>query len=316
MNNDKHKLIMLQVLKEIFKDEELRDLVAFKGGTALMFFHYLPRFSVDLDFNILDAAKKELVYNKVRDIALKYGTIADEQLKFFGPLIVLNYEKGERNLKLELSTRFYDNHYEMKNLAGTDIVVMKEPDMFAHKLCALLDRGGMTGRDVVDIHFFLSRQTPVHAGIVEQRMQTSLTNYFAQCQDALSKANIKDLMANVGEFLDGQMKADMKSGKLIEQTIEMLEERKFIPLIAEYPKNEMPIEKVEIVTSLSGEAKLSAHIGNRLFSQKTLSPSELQTYAALPKDTDKENFLCHLAKDSYYNSWKRNETSEMRTLKR
>lgn len=307
---------MLQVLKEIFKDEELRDLVAFKGGTALMFFHFLPRFSVDLDFNILNAAKKELVYNKVHDIALKYGTIADEQLKFFGPLIVLNYEKGERNLKLELSTRFYDNHYEKKYLAGTDVVVMKEPDMFAHKLCALLDRGGMTGRDVVDIHFFLSKQTPVHAGIVEQRMQTSLGEYLSQCQDALRKANVKELMANVGEFLDGRMKADMKSGKLIEQTIEMLEERKLIPLIAEYPRNEMPIEKVEIVTSLSGETKLSATIGNRLYAQKTLSPSELKTYAALPKETDKENFLVHLVKDKYYNDWKRNETSETHSLKR
>lgn len=170
MNNDKYKLYMLRILKDVFNDPELSQILAFKGGTSLMFFYQLPRFSVDLDFNILDITQKEMAYQKMRAIALKYGRIADEQLKHNEPLVVLDNEKGERNLKLKFSTRFFDNHYELKNLAGTNITVMVEPDMFAHKLCALLDRGGVAGRDVFDIHFFLSKQTPIHAGIVEQRM--------------------------------------------------------------------------------------------------------------------------------------------------
>ena len=54
MDANKHKYFMLQILKDVFSDAELVDCLAFKGGTALMFFYGLPRFSVDLDFNLLE----------------------------------------------------------------------------------------------------------------------------------------------------------------------------------------------------------------------------------------------------------------------
>jgi len=44
---------MAQILSLIFKDKDLY-VMAFKGGTSLMFFHNLNRFSTDLDFNLLD----------------------------------------------------------------------------------------------------------------------------------------------------------------------------------------------------------------------------------------------------------------------
>ena len=58
MNNDKHKLYMLRILKDVFNDPELSQILVFKGDTSLMFFYQLPRFSVDLDFNILDITQK------------------------------------------------------------------------------------------------------------------------------------------------------------------------------------------------------------------------------------------------------------------
>lgn len=59
---------MAQILKQVFQDKELCNLLAFKGGTALMFFHDLPRFSTDLDFNLLDSLREKDVYEKVRQI--------------------------------------------------------------------------------------------------------------------------------------------------------------------------------------------------------------------------------------------------------
>jgi len=44
---------MVQLLKDIYSDIELANYLGFKGGTALMFFYELPRFSVDLDFNLI-----------------------------------------------------------------------------------------------------------------------------------------------------------------------------------------------------------------------------------------------------------------------
>ena len=54
MDINKHKFYMLQILKDIFSDADLADCLGFKGGTALMLFYGLPRFSVDLDFTLLD----------------------------------------------------------------------------------------------------------------------------------------------------------------------------------------------------------------------------------------------------------------------
>ena len=316
MNNDKHKLYMLRILKDVFNDPELSQILAFKGGTSLMFFYQLPRFSVDLDFNILDITQKDMAYQKMREIALKYGRISDEQLKHNDPLVILDYEKGERNLKLELSTRFFDNHYEEKNLAGTSITVMVEPDMFAHKLCALLDRGGVTGRDVFDIHFFLSKQAPIHAGIVEQRMKKPFANYLDDCIAALQTVSTKELMQNVGEFLEGKLKQEMKSGKLIDRTIEMLEERKLVPFIAEYPRNKMPIENVEITHSPRGENVLLAKIDGRILLDKVISPKEYSILQTLPKDEDRTNFLIHLARENYFDEWQKQSVRNTHSLKR
>jgi predicted nucleotidyltransferase component of viral defense system len=74
---NKHKFLIVQILKDIYADLELSRYLGFKGGTALMLFYDLPRFSVDLDFNLLDLAKNDTVYNKVRNILLKYGRIRD-----------------------------------------------------------------------------------------------------------------------------------------------------------------------------------------------------------------------------------------------
>ena len=119
MDKNKHKLYMAQILSLIFKDKDLCNIMAFKGGTSLMFFHNLNRFSTDLDFNLLVQDKINMVYDKVRAILTRFGTIDDEAKKLYGPVLVLNYGRGERMLKVEISTRLFPNHYEMRSLAGT-----------------------------------------------------------------------------------------------------------------------------------------------------------------------------------------------------
>ena len=121
---NKHKFLLIQILKDIYSDIELSNCLGFKGGTAMMFFYDLPRFSVDLDFNLLDKEQEDQVYKKVRKILLKYGGIHDEAKKYYGPLVVLDYGYGERKLKIEISNRVFENHYEIKNLLGINVKVM------------------------------------------------------------------------------------------------------------------------------------------------------------------------------------------------
>ena len=221
MDINKHKFFMLQILKDIFSDADLADCLGFKGGTALMFFYGLPRFSVDLDFNLIDTTKEELVYKKVRDILLKYGKIHDEAKKFFGPVFVLDYGQNERKLKVEISNIQYDNHYEIKNLLGIEMRVLVKPDMFAHKLCALLDRTEITGRDIFDCWFFLDTHTPINADIVESRMGMPLQDYLQRCIDTVEQMSDKSIMNGLGELTDGEMKKFAKT-KLRKETVALL----------------------------------------------------------------------------------------------
>lgn len=231
ININKHKFFLTQILKDIYSDIELANSLGFKGGTALMFFYDLPRFSVDLDFNLLDLVKEKTVYEKVRKILLKYGKIFDEAIKFYGPIIVLDYGVGERKLKIEISNRQWNNHYERKNLLGINMQVMVAPDMFAHKLCALLDRGELTNRDIFDSWFFMQKQTPINKEIVEKRMEMSLADYMQKCIDHLESVSDRGILNGLGELMDEDMKKFVRT-KLRTETISLLRFYKEFPILA------------------------------------------------------------------------------------
>ena len=230
-NINKHKFFLMQILKDIYSDIELANSLGFKGGTALMFFYDLPRFSVDLDFNLLDLTKEKTVYEKVRRILLKYGKIFDEALKFYGPIIVLDYGVGERKLKVEISNRQWKNQYERKNLLGINMEVMVAPDMFAHKLCALLDREELTNRDIFDSWFFMQKQMPINKEIVETRMKMSLADYIQKCINHLEKMSDRGILNGLGELMDEEMKKFVRT-KLRTETISLLRFYKEFPILA------------------------------------------------------------------------------------
>lgn len=221
---------MAQILSLIFKDKELCNVLAFKGGTSLMFFHNLNRFSTDLDLNLLDPDKLDMVYYKVRTILTRFGTIDDEAKKLYGPVLVLNYGKGERMLKVEISVRQYPNHYEMRSLAGTDIRVMTMPDMFAHKLCAMGER--LSPRDIFDVWFFLQNHTEINEEIVVLRTGKSVGEYAAWCAEHVKEASPRLLMQGLGEVLDDTKTKNFVRNKLIDETSSGLELFSAFPLIA------------------------------------------------------------------------------------
>jgi predicted nucleotidyltransferase component of viral defense system len=228
---NRHKFLLAQILKDIYSDIELSNWLGFKGGTALLFFYDLPRFSVDLDFNLLNPEKEDAVYAKVRKILLKYGSITDEAKKFFGPVIVLDYGFGERKLKVEISNRIFDNHYEIKNLLGINMKVMVPADMFAHKLCALLDRNAITNRDIFDCWFFMQKQTPVNKNIVELRIEMPFPDYLQKCIDMLESISDKGLLHGMGELMDPEMKNFVKT-KLRTETISLMKIYKEYPIFS------------------------------------------------------------------------------------
>ena len=228
---NKHKFYMVQILKDIYSDIELANWLGFKGGSALMFFYDLPRFSVDLDFNLIKEEKEKIVSKKIRAILLKYGAIHDEATKFFGPLLVLDYGAGERKMKIEISNRKFEDKYEMRNLLGINMKVMVGPDMFAHKLCALLDRSSVAGRDIFDCWFFMKNHIPVNKEIVELRMNMPLADYIQKCIGLVESVNDRFLLQGIGELMNDEMKKSVRKN-LRTETLVLLKFYKDYPILA------------------------------------------------------------------------------------
>lgn len=227
---NKHKYFIVQILKDIYSDIEVANSLGFKGGTALMLFYDLPRFSVDLDFNLLNLTKSDIIYEKLKVILQKYGRIKDEAIKHFGLLLVLDYGENERNLKIEISNRQFQDRYEIKDFLGIKIKVMYKSDMFAHKLCALLDRNMLTNRDIFDIWFFLQNRVAINKEIVETRTNTELKTYISKCITTIETINEKSLLNGLGELMDNEMKIFVKN-KLKTETITLLKIQEQFPII-------------------------------------------------------------------------------------
>lgn len=230
MDINKHRYYLIQVLLAIFRDQELSRLLAFKGGTSLMLFHKLTRFSTDLDFNLLNPSQADKVYQRLHQLLLRFGTIDDEANKFYGPILVLNYGKGERMLKVEVSSREYPNHYEVRTLMGVNIRVMTMPDMFAHKLCALSER--ITPRDIYDVWFFLQQRTEINEEIVRLRTGKSVSDFASDCAQLVKTYSPRILMQGLGEVLLDNASKNFVRKQLLQETASSLELFAMVPLIA------------------------------------------------------------------------------------
>ena len=141
---------------------------------------------------------------------------------------MLDYEIGERKLKIEISNRLYDNHYEIKNYLGLLMRVMVKEDMFAHKLCALLDRTEITGRDVFDCWFFLKERTSINKAIVESRMEMPIEEYLDKCIASIQEISEKSLISGLDKLTEGEMKNFVRHG-LKDELISLLTMFKAFP---------------------------------------------------------------------------------------
>lgn len=206
LNRDLHRDVFITILREVYSDTLLRTNLGFKGGTAAMFFYALPRFSVDLDFNLLNPEKKELVFKRLKEILPKYGIVLEAKDKYYTLFFLLSYKKGERSLKIEISKRPLQFKYVPKNFFGISMLVMKEEDMLAGKLSALLTRREFATRDMFDMWFFLKEHWEINEVIVKENTGLSLDQALKKAQSLVKKVKPTELLAGLGELLDIKQK--------------------------------------------------------------------------------------------------------------
>ncbi len=224
-NIAKHKTLLLQILKDIYTDITIASSLGFKGGTACFIFHGLPRFSTDLDFDILENGQSDVIFEKMGKILEKYGKIKDKHKKRNTLFFLLSYGDGSKNIKVEISLRNFGSKYEIKKYLGIPMLVMIEKDIFAHKLVALTERKQIAGRDLYDIWFFLKKEWEINHEIVEKRTEMSFSDYLGKCIDFIEeRINKRNVLSGLGELLDENQK-DFVKEKIKDEVIFLLKDR-------------------------------------------------------------------------------------------
>lgn len=232
LDTAKHKNILIKILKDIYTDPTISPILGFKGGTAATFFYELNRFSVDLDFDLLDGDKEDYVFERVKAILESYGKLKESRKKRFNLVYILAYDDKDinaQNVKVEINRREFGSKYDVKSFLGISMQVMIKEDMSAHKLCAMFERIGKTNRDIFDVQFFLSHDWPVNKKIVEERMGMSYADFLQKCIDVMEKFDDSNILSGMGELLTEKQKdwvrAKLKSEALFSLRLALEKEK-------------------------------------------------------------------------------------------
>jgi len=216
-----HKTILFQILKDIYTDTSIAPFLGFKGGTAALMFYGLDRFSVDLDFDLLDPDVEDVVFDRIGEIVKRYSFIKEANKKRFNLFFLLSYDDRSRNVKVEINRRQFGSNYEIKTYLGVSMQVMVLEDMVAHKLVAMLERMNDTSRDIYDTWFFLNARYPMNRQIIEARSGLSFDKFLLRCITQLEKISDRHILDCLGELLSGSQK-DRAKVKLRQETIALL----------------------------------------------------------------------------------------------
>lgn len=219
LNRDLHRTNFLNILRAVYSDPELRTILGFKGGTAALLFYELPRFSVDLDFDLLDPEKKQLVFAKVKTILEKSGILSQSLEKQYTLFYLLHYQKGERSLKIEISKRYSSSSFEIKNYLGISMLVMKQGDMTAGKLSALLTRREFASRDMFDLEFFLRNNWSINEEVVKQKTELPLKDALEKAIEMVESVDKDKLLAGLGELLEDSKQKVWVKDKLKDELV-------------------------------------------------------------------------------------------------
>jgi len=187
--NTVHKAWMLRVLTEIAKDDLLTKQLIFKGGTCASMMGILNRFSVDLDFDILNLEKtpeiRKAFYNIFTKLELSVKDESKNVVEFF---VKYPAKENERSiLKIDAVVGVFKNAVNapmyLPEISRTLMCQTKET-IFSHKLVALKERydkkEAIAGRDLYDIHYFFFQGLRYIPELIEERTKKSPSAYFKE----------------------------------------------------------------------------------------------------------------------------------------
>jgi predicted nucleotidyltransferase component of viral defense system len=212
LNKKKHQLIMGKILKDIYADISIAPLLGFKGGTCAYFFYDLPRFSVDLDFDMLSGEEKEQeeIFEKIVKIMERHGVVKDKHIKRFTIFSLLSYGEADLNIKIEVSTRQtiknIKEKYELKEYLGISMMVAKKGYLFASKLSALTSRKTTAMRDIYDIYYFSKNSWEIDGEALKLITGKDIKDQLSECLKTIENVKDNQILSGLGELVSTKEK--------------------------------------------------------------------------------------------------------------
>lgn len=217
LNKEKHQLIMGKILRDIYTDISIAPLLGLKGGTSAYFFYNLPRFSVDLDFDLLSAVDTDShknILGKIIAILNKYGEIKDSHIKRNTIFALLSYGDEDHNVKIDISTRILipniKSYYTLKEYLGISMLVGKKDYLFSSKLAALTLRMETATRDIYDIYYFAKNNWDIDKKIVELLTGKKFFEYVTDCITTVESIKDSKILSGLGELISEKEKIWIK----------------------------------------------------------------------------------------------------------
>jgi predicted nucleotidyltransferase component of viral defense system len=220
---DRHKRHLCELLSALVK--AFPEKLAFKGGTCAYLFYNLPRFSFDLDFDIIKPLT-DSDYDNIKQIMSDHGVMKDFYVKAFVVLGLFDYGKGYPNIKIELNKRVWKNNtYKTEWFFGAPLFIADEPTLATNKLAALTGRRMAVARDLYDCWYFLKNNYPLNEALINERTGKDLAGYLKTAVNFIRKTyNTRNILQGLGQALDEKRKIWVKA-HLIEDTVKEIEKR-------------------------------------------------------------------------------------------
>jgi predicted nucleotidyltransferase component of viral defense system len=216
--------LQTQILKAL-STSDYNDTISFLGGTSLRFIHEIPRFSEDLDFDLVkkdgfrvDGLEKELnkrlsllgfaidtrtkttenihiVYFKFKNVLQEFGFNVPRDEKF-----MIKFEIDYTPYKsIKTETKFSDSFNER-----FPVLINTKETLFAQKIIALKLRPYQKGRDFYDLVWFLAQKNvePNYAIFKEKNIAISnRQELVSEMQKIISGLDLKQASDDVMRFL-------------------------------------------------------------------------------------------------------------------
>ncbi len=199
--NQYRENVIIEIVQDLGKSKA-GSQIAFKGGTALKLFFDLPRYSEDIDYDILPGASAEGLIGIITDRCTRKGwEITDSALKYHTILVELRFSGPDRNfhVKIEISTREKELKTSILPLRGVPIVTLEPSFLMTEKLFTFLDR--QAGRDIFDAWFILNGAHPLDEPMIAHAFGNR-SAFFQELLNTVRKADPKRILRDTGKLLN------------------------------------------------------------------------------------------------------------------